>query len=99
MGDIIMAKIKDIKVSQKDKKIDSQLLNIMNDDKSWEKEIIVEPKSKPTSIRLSPRTIQRAKFFARIHHERGYQSWLKKIVEERIDTEYELFKRIKKESL
>jgi hypothetical protein len=47
--------------------------------------------------RRDPRTIQRAKLFARIHHERRYQSWLKKIVEERIETEYEIYKRLQKE--
>ena len=94
-----MARIKDIRVSKKDKLADDAVKAMGKDEKEWEKEIEVQPKSKPTSIRLSPRTIQRAKFFARVHHERGYQSWLKKIVEERIDTEYELFRKLKDDSL
>ena len=93
-----MAKITGIKLNKKERKIDDEVIASMQDEKTWGEEIAVSPVAKPTSIRLSPQTIQRAKFFARIHHERGYQSWLKKIVEERIDTEYELYKRIRKET-
>jgi hypothetical protein len=88
--------IRHIKVSHKDKVVDQKVMEMAHDDAIWEKETVVLSKSVPTSIRLSPRTISRAKFFARIHHERGYQSWLKKVVEERIDTEYELYKRVRK---
>jgi hypothetical protein len=91
-----MNRIRHVKVSKQDKVIDNAVQEIANDDAAWEKETLVFSKSVPTSIRLSPRTISRAKFFARIHHERGYQSWLKKVVEERIDTEYELYKRVRK---
>ena len=90
LGGINMARITNIKLNNKEKRIDKEVIDLVNTEREWEKEIEVQPKSKPTSIRLSPRTIQRAKFFAQVHHERGYQSWLKKIVEERIDTEYEL---------
>jgi predicted DNA-binding protein len=94
-----MTKFRNIKVSKKDQLIDKAVVDMVSNDDAWEKEIEVSPKSMPTSIRLSPRTIQRAKLFARIHHERGYQSWLKKIVEERIETEYEVYKRLQKEVL
>ena len=93
-----MAKITGIKLNKKEKRIDEEVAASVHDENAWGEEIAVAPVTKPTSIRLSRKTIQRAKFFARIHHERGYQSWLKKIVEERIDTEYELYKRIKKET-
>ena len=92
-----MPKITKIKLNKKDRNIDEEVISLSNDEKAWDEEISVSPTTKPTSIRLSPRTIQQAKFFARVHHERGYQSWLKKIVEERIDTEYELYKKLKKE--
>jgi hypothetical protein len=81
-----------------DAEIDEKVISVSDDENAWDEEISVSPVTMPTSIRLSLRTIQRAKFFARVHHERGYQSWLKKIVEERIDTEYELYKRLKKET-
>ena len=94
-----MNKFRNIKVSKKDQLIDKALVDMVSNGDAWEKEIEVLSKSMPTSIRLSPRTIQRAKLFARIHHERGYQSWLKKIVEERIETEYEVYKKLQKEVL
>lgn len=93
-----MTKITKIKLNKKDKTIDDEVISLSNDDNAWDEEISVSPATKPTSIRLNSKTIQRAKFFAQVHHERGYQSWLKKIVEERIDTEYELYKRLKKET-
>lgn len=93
-----MAKITKVKLNKKDKTIDDEVISSSSDDNAWDEEISVSPVTKPTSIRLNSKTIQRAKFFAQVHHERGYQSWLKKIVEERIDTEYELYKRLKKEA-
>ncbi len=92
-----MAHIRKVKVSKKDRRIDDIVVKDVDNEDSWEKGMEVQPRTKPTSIRLSPRTIQRAKFFARIHHQRGYQSWLKNILEERIDAEYELYKSIKSE--
>lgn len=89
--------IKNVKAAKKEEKIDNEIIEMAHDEKSWDKKIEVTPKSKPTSIRLSTRTIERAKFFAKVHHQRGYQSWIKKIIEERVNTEYELYKRLKKE--
>lgn len=89
--------IKNKKTAKKDVKIDSEVIAQANDDKSWKKKIDVIPKSLPTSIRLSTRTIERAKFFAKVHRVRGYQTWLKKIIEDRINTEYEVYRSLKKE--
>ena len=85
-----MSKIKHVKTSSKDKTIDEEVISMAHDDSAWENEITVTPKLLPTSIRLSSRTIERAKFFARVHRERGYQTWLKNIIEERVNTEFEL---------
>ncbi|RPH47413.1 MAG: hypothetical protein EHM85_19890 [Desulfobacteraceae bacterium] len=93
-----METIKRTRTSAKEKAIDDIVKKQANDDEAWESESEINPKLKPTSIRLSTRTIQRAKFFARVHRQRGYQSWLKGIIEERINTEYEIFKRIKKQT-
>lgn len=90
-------KIKNVRTKKEDEKIDEEVIRQASDGKAWSKETRIAPKTRPTSIRLSPRTIERAKFFARVHKERGYQSWLKKIVEERINTEYELYRRLKQE--
>jgi hypothetical protein len=93
-----MEKIKNIKSTAKEQTIDNLVIEQANNDQAWEKELDINPKSQPTSIRLNTRTIQRAKFFARVHRQRGYQSWLKNIIEERINTEYELYKRLKRQT-
>ena len=93
-----MEKIKNIKTSVKEQAIDELVKKQTDDDEAWENGLEINPKSKPTSIRLNTRTIQRAKFFARVHRQRGYQSWLKIIIEERISTEYEMYKRLKRQT-
>lgn len=89
--------IKNKKTAEKNRKIDSEIIAQANDEKSWSKKAEINPKSRPTSIRLSSRTIERAKFFAKVHRVRGYQTWLKGIIEERINTEYEVYRNLKKE--
>ena len=84
--------------SVRDQKIDELVENQAFDEDAWENETEISPKSKPTSIRLSPRTIQRAKFFAKVHRQRGYQSWLKRIIEERVSAEYDLYRQLKKQT-
>jgi hypothetical protein len=94
----MMKKVKNVKTSARERKIDKMVESQAFDDSAWEDGVTISPKSKPTSIRLSPRTIQQAKFFARIHRQRGYQSWLKHIIEERISAEYTLYKHLKKQT-
>lgn len=90
-----MGVIKNRKTSRQEKAIDNAVMEPACDYDQWGKELQVTPKTVPTSIRLSPRTIRRAKLFARVHRQRGYQSWLKKIIEDRIETEYEIYKGIR----
>jgi hypothetical protein len=90
-----MNKIKNVKVSKKELVIDNKIEKQVLDDTAWEKELGVSPVLKSTSIRLSSRTISRAKMFARLHHQRGYQSWLKQVIEERINNEYEIYKGLR----
>jgi len=94
-----MGKIRNIKTSAKDIAIDEIVKKQAFDESAWESPMETETKSKPTSIRLSTRTIQRAKFFARVHRQRGYLSWLKSIIEDRINTEYEMYKRLQKQTV
>jgi hypothetical protein len=94
-----MSKIKNVKVSEKDSAIDDLVESNVAENEKWDKEISVVPKLLPTSIRLSTRTIERAKFFARIHHARGYQTWLKALIEERVNTEYEIYRKLKNEDV
>ena len=94
-----MSKIKNVKVNKKDSAIYYLISNNAMENEKWDKVVSVVPKLLPTSIRLSTRTIERAKFFARIHHARGYQTWLKTLIEERVNTEYEIFRKLKNEDI
>jgi hypothetical protein len=87
--------IKDVKLTEKERKIDDTVVAQANNDDAWGKPVHVSPRLNATSIRLNPLLIEKAKLFAKLHHERGYQTWLKKIIAERIDTEYKLYKEIK----
>jgi len=96
MGGLNMIAIKNVTTTVKEKKIDKIVKEQAFDDDAWELDLKIEEKSVPTSIRLSSRTIKRAKFFAGVYHQRGYQSWLKRVIEDRINSEYEIYKRLKK---
>lgn len=73
--------------------IDKLVIAEANDMSKWEEPIAV----KPTSIRFSPLVIEKAKYLAKLHRARGYQTWLKKVVEERIKLEEELLSGFKRE--
>lgn len=92
-----MNKIKNVTVSANEKAIDEAVEKQAFNYDAWSNEMEINPKLKQTSIRLSARTIQRAKIFARIHRQRGYQTWLKHVIEERITTEYEIYKKLVKQ--
>jgi hypothetical protein len=90
--------LKKVKVPEKENKIDEIVISQAHNDDKWEPLVHVSPRLNATSIRLSPVIIEKAKLFAKLHHERGYQTWLKKIIEERIDNEYNLYKELKSNS-
>lgn len=73
--------------------IDKIVISEADDMSKWEKPITV----KPTSIRFSPAIIEKAKYLARLHKTRGYQTWLKQIVEERIELEERLLSDLRRE--
>ena len=76
-----------------EEEIDSIVISEADDMSKWEKPI----KVKPTSIRFPPAIVEKAKYLARLHKTRGYQTWLKKIVEERIELEEKLLSDFKQE--
>ena len=76
-----------------EEEIDKIVISEADDMSKWEKPISV----KPTSIRFSSEIIEKAKYLARLHKTRGYQTWLKQIVEERIDLEEKLLSDFKRE--
>ena len=74
--------------------IDRLVVAEANDMTKWGEPVSV----KPTSIRLSPSIIQKAKYLARLHKTRGYQTWIKQVLQERIRLEEEILSGFKKES-
>jgi len=87
-----MANMKKRKLTEQE--IDEIVISEADDISKWEEPISVKP-SGEASIRLSPDTIRKAKYFARLHKYRGYQPWLKRIIEDRIRTEEEILKDLK----
>lgn len=76
-----------------EEEIDRLIIAEADDMTKWEKPIVV----KPTSIRFSPSIIEKAKYLAKLHKARGYQTWLKQVVEERIKQEEKLLSDFKRE--
>ena len=76
-----------------EEEIDKLVIAEANDMSKWGKPIAV----KATSIRFSPSIIEKAKYLAKLHKARGYQTWLKQIVEERIKLEEKLLSDYKRE--
>ncbi len=72
--------------------IDELVIAEANDMTKWGKPVAV----RPTIIRFSTSVIEKAKYLAKLHNTRGYQTWLKQIVEERIKLEEELLSDIKR---
>ncbi len=76
-----------------EEEIDRLAASEADDMSKWEKPIAV----KPTSIRFSPKIIEKAKYLAKLHKARGYQTWLKQVVEERIKEEERILFDFKRE--
>ncbi len=76
-----------------EEEIDKIVISEADDMNKWDKPVTV----KPTSIRFSPAIIEKAKYLAKLHRARGYQTWLKQIVEERIKQEEKLLSDFKRE--
>ncbi len=75
-----------------EEEIDELVIAEANDMTKWGKPVAV----RPTVIRFSTSVIEKAKYLAKLHNTRGYQTWLKQIVEERIKLEEELLSDIKR---
>ena len=77
-----------------EEEIDEIVTKEADDLTKWEEPIFIKPAG-ATSIRLSSETIKKAKYLAKIHKFRGYQTWLKQIIEERIRIEEEILTELR----
>ncbi|GEM_PF-979798 len=80
------------KISQKE--IDTLVISQADQDDSWEKWISVNP-CRPVSIRLSEKTIASLKTLAKLRKEKGYQTLLKKWIDERLIYEQRVLSEIR----
>jgi predicted transcriptional regulator len=87
-----MAAMRKRKVSER--QIDEIVTTEAEDLSKWEEPVLVK-QSGVTSIRLSSETISKARRLAKIHKSRGYQTWLKQVIEERIRLEEDILSELK----
>ena len=79
------------KISQKE--MDALVVSEADQDEAWDKWISVNP-CKPVSIRLSEKTITSLKSLAKLKREKGYQTLLKKWIDERLIYEQRVLRDI-----
>lgn len=79
-----------------EEEIDNAVIAQADDEAAWEQPVRVKRK-KGTSVSLPATLSERAAFFARIHREESLESWLKRVIEERLDIEEAAFASFKKE--
>lgn len=80
------------KLSQKE--IDDLVTAQADDDRLWGGWIAVNP-SRPVSIRLSEKTIASLKTLAKLKKEKGYQTLLKRWIDERLIYEQRVLREIR----
>jgi hypothetical protein len=66
--------------------IDELVTAQADDERAWTAPIRVR-RAKPIAISLSPSQATQAAYFARLHHERDLDSWVRRVVQERLDWE------------
>lgn len=72
--------------SRQESAIDELVTAQADDERAWTAPIRVR-RAKPTAISLSPSQAIQAAYFARLHHERDLDSWVRRVVQERLDWE------------
>jgi predicted DNA-binding protein len=75
---------------QIDKIIEKEAFN----ESAWDAPVKVKA-NKTISLRLAPQIVSKAKFFSKVHKIKGYQTWIKKIIKERIKQEEDIYLAVK----
>jgi hypothetical protein len=78
-----------------EEEIDQRVIAEAGDDSAWEAPVQVSRKS-PT-IGLPTSLAQRAAFLARLHRERNLQTWIERVVRERVELEERAFTQARRE--
>jgi hypothetical protein len=75
--------------------IDERLIADATDDSAWGAPVRVA--RKPAAIGLPASLAQRAAFLARLHHERNLQTWIERVIRDRVELEERAFTQARRE--
>jgi hypothetical protein len=75
--------------------IDERVVAQAEDDSAWEP--LVQVSRKQAAIGLPGSLAQRAAFLARLHRERNLQTWIERVVRERVELEERAFTQARRE--
>jgi hypothetical protein len=75
--------------------IDARVIAEAEDDTAWERSVRVSRKQ--AAIGLPASLAQRAAFLARLHREQDLQSWVERVVRERVELEEQAFTQARRE--
>jgi hypothetical protein len=75
--------------------IDERVIAQAEDDSAWEP--LVQVSRKQAAIGLPGSLAQRAAFLARLHRERNLQSWVERVIRERVELEERAFTQARRE--
>ena len=87
--------MKKTKQTLSEAEIDDRVIGEAEDDSAWEP--LVHVSRKKAAIGLPGSLAQRAAFLARLHRERNLQSWIEKVVRERVELEERAFTQARRE--
>ena len=75
--------------------IDERVIGQAHDDSAWEP--FVKVSREQAAIGLPGNLAQRAAFLARLHRERNLQSWVERVIRERVELEERAFTQARRE--
>jgi hypothetical protein len=78
-----------------EEEIDDRVVAQADDDSAWEP--LVHVSRKQAAIGLPANLAQRAAFLARLHRERNLQTWVERVVRERVELEEKAFTQARRE--
>jgi hypothetical protein len=79
----------------REEEIDERVIAQAEDDSAWEP--LEHVSRNHAAIGLSGNLAQRAAFLARLHRERDLQTWLEKVIRERVELEERAFTQARRE--
>src|ERR1041385_5977883 len=78
-----------------EEEVDERVIAQAEDDSAWQP--VVQVSRKQTEIGLPASLAQRAAFLARLHRERSLETWVERVVKERVELEERAFTQARRE--